>query len=341
MPFLQIRKWSVALASALTLILLILCFQYTISLFDLGNRIHPLFGYLLGGVFAVAFLAVLIIPWVVFYRYPKALKPPKSEAELTTYRNQLRLRLMKNQHLKSEGFPMNRLETDEGLQEALGMLDRKAQEVISKAAKYTFSITAVSQNGKLDGIAVLYTQGRMIWQIAKVYYQRPHLADMLLLYRNVAGSALFSVGLEELDLTDRVEPLVNALLKNTAGKAVPFASGVSQLILDSLLEGTINAFFTLRVGVLARRYCVTYQVLEHQQLRRKSYQEAAVLLSKVVVGSSAELGNAVFRAIKKTGTDSLKAGANSVTETIAKWKDAVLNWSKRNGIEDPTKEETD
>jgi hypothetical protein len=140
--------------------------------------------------------------------------------------------------------------------------------------------TAISQNGSLDSLIVLVMQSRLIWRVAHVYYQRPGLRELVWLYGNVAGTALVSAQLEDLDLTEQVQPIVTGVVGSVAG-AVPGLHAASALVVNAIVAGTANAFLTLRVGLIARAYCGSLVVPERRTLRRSAVSQAAQMLGVI------------------------------------------------------------
>ncbi|MEL6607260.1 MAG: DUF697 domain-containing protein, partial [Bacteroidota bacterium] len=212
-------------------------------------------------------------------------------------------------------------------QNAISLLDQKANEILERTARHTFLVTSISQNGKLDGLAVLFTQVKMIWQISKVYNQRPIVSEMLALYANIAGTTLLAVEVEELDVTEQVEPLVNSLMKNSATRSIPWAGGAAQLILDSLLEGTINAFFTLRVGALTKQYAAVRKPVVRKEMKYASYKEASSLLGKVVMKTSGQVVSSVLKSFQKAGKETIRSGGQAIGKTVSRLGAKVNTWT--------------
>lgn len=325
----KLRKPLLLFAGLATAAIGLIAISQVIQLYQWGSVIHPALGYILAGLLAIILLALLTVPWIWILRLPAPLRPPKTEAELPEYLAKLRSRLAKHKLLRAEGFTADRLQSDAGLQEALDLLDEQAKAIMQKTARHTFLVTAISQNGKLDGLTVLFTQVRMVYQISRVYHQRPTITDLFWLYTNVAGSSLLATEVEDLDISSQVEPLVNVFIKNSASKSLPWAGGAAQLVVDSLMEGTINAFFTLRVGVLASQYCASTHPLTRKEVRTTAYKEAAGMLGKVVVQVSGEVVTAILKSLRKAGVDTVVSGAKAVTDTATWVKDTVVNWTRR------------
>src|SRR5690606_39938236 len=80
------------------------------------------------------------------------------------------------------------------------------------AASQVFLTTAISQNGSLDALLVLAAQSRLILQIARVYYQRPTVRDLTYLYSHVAAPALGAAELDDIDVSEQMQPVLPAVL---------------------------------------------------------------------------------------------------------------------------------
>ena len=126
--------------------------------------------------------------------------------------------------------------------------------IIKATASQVFLSTAVSQSGRLDTLLVFSMQTRMVWKLAHLYYQRPTLRDMVRLYANVAGTSFVAGELQDVDLSEQVEPVFSAVVGSLGG-AVPGFQLVASILANSILSGAADAFLTLRVGMIARRYC--------------------------------------------------------------------------------------
>ena len=63
-----------------------------------------------------------------------------------------------------------------------------------------------------------------------------------------------------------------------------------------MLDGSANAFLTLRVGMIAKRYCGAVVVQPKATLRRAATTEAAGHLGAIVSDGGARLSKAIWRA---------------------------------------------
>jgi len=165
------------------------------------------------------------------------------------YLQALRLRLAANP--RTRDLPVV---TMEEIEKAVGHLSTQADLVVRRTASAVFLSTALMQNGRLDGLIVLFTQIQMVGRIARIYVQRPSPRELARLYANVAGTAFVASGLESLDLGEMVAPLAVSVVPALKG-GIPGLSGISALLVKCVSNGAANAFLTLRVGEIARRYC--------------------------------------------------------------------------------------
>jgi hypothetical protein len=244
-----------------------------------AGRLDPLFGQIVFWSLATLIVLTILYLAVGYLSLSVALVPPNKTdgSEYARYLDNLRRRLKRNPYLK--GRILNtKSEIDDALQQ---ILKPEADAVIRRTATTVFITTAAMQNGRLDGIAVLLTQTRMVWQIAKLYVQRPSLRDMSYLYLNVAGTALIAANIEDVDLTEVFAPLTVSTGPAVAA-GIPFVGGVGHFVLRCVSNGAANAFLTLRVGEIARRYCEATSRPERGQLRAGATAEAVSHLMRIV-----------------------------------------------------------
>ena len=292
----------------------------------LANEVHPTFGTVVLITLIVVLAALIISPFILFLKLPKSLKRPTNESQLPAFKKNVLRRLKQNKILKEEGMVPSSVED---LPASLGVLEQRADKVIKSTAQTIFLTTAVSQNGKLDAMTVFLTQIKMVWQIAHIYYQRPSIVELGYLYANIGATSFLASEIEDIDLTKHIEPIISSIAKNTGGRSVPVVGQATTVIMDSLLEGTTNTFLSLRVGILAKKYCGDLTVSSKKELRRSTLKEASVLLRKIAVSSSADFIAAIVRATKNIGINTVKDGWQTVVDASSKVKDGVMKVSKK------------
>ena len=163
------------------------------------------------------------------------------------------------------------LGTDAEVEAAIAHLSKEADLVVRRTASTVFLSTALMQNGRLDGLIVLFTQIQMVGRIARIYVQRPSPRELLRLYANVGGTAFVASGLESLDLGEMVAPLAVSVVP-ALKSGIPGLSGISALLVKCVSNGAANAFLTLRVGEVARRYCELTSRHSPEAIRKICYR---------------------------------------------------------------------
>ena len=266
-----------------------------------------------GRVVLVGLIAVygllLVVPVVMILRLPPPLSPParRDGPEYQVHLDRLRGRLRLNNRLL-----VKKLENEQDIEQAIRQLDEEAVRIIKATASQVFLSTAVSQSGRLDTLLVFSMQTRMVWKLAHLYYQRPTLRDLVRLYASVAGTSFVAGELQDLDLSEQVEPIFSAVVGSLGG-AVPGFHLVSSILANSILSGAADAFLTLRVGTIARRYCGALVLEQPATLRRKATTEAAQYLGGIVAEGSAR----VTRALWSTSRDKVGDAAKDAYVRLA------------------------
>jgi hypothetical protein len=283
---------NVALAASAFILFFFVLFviNQTAQVVELASHLTPIMGtivlWLLLGLYA--FFVIMTI--VFFLKLPKPLEPPESqtEPEFSLYIEALRNRLAANPRLK--GY---KLSGRTGIEEALEDLSHECDAIIRDTATAVFVSTAISQSGRLDTVFVLLAQLRMVWRIAHVYSQRPALRDLINLYTNVAATAFIAGELDDAEISEQIEPILSSAL-SALSLSIPGVQAAASIVVASILTGAANTFFTLRVGIIARRYCGTLVFSNRQALRRSATTEAAKLLGSIVKNGTARISKALW-----------------------------------------------
>jgi hypothetical protein len=152
----------------------------------------------------------------------------------------------------------------------------------------------------------------MVGRVARIYVQRPSPRELGRLYANVAGTAFVASGLESLDLGEMVAPLAVSVVPALKG-GIPGLSGISALLVKCVSNGAANAFLTLRVGEVARRYCELTSKCSPELIRKSATAEAVQHLGRIV----RENGALVVRKIWASTGRALIDGGVSKAEDIA------------------------
>lgn len=254
-----------------------------------------------------------VTPLLLLLRLPKPLTPPQSEdsPEFPRHLEAVMHRLQLNPLVR--GAPLS---SRDDIEQALGILDERADEVVTKTASGVFVTTAVCQNGSLDVLMVLVAHIRMVWEIAHVYYQRPALKELLYLYSNVASTAFIVGQLDDVDLSEQMDPIVDTALGSVV-TLVPGMGPATSLLINSIFSGSVNAFLTLRVGIIARQYCGCLVVPERRRVRRSATVAATRMLGPIAVNGAKMVAGALARSVGRRACKLSRGLGGKVDESRA------------------------
>jgi hypothetical protein len=266
----------------------------TAQLVTLASHISPALGTVLLWTLLGLYSFCVAAPIYLILTLPKPLKAPQSEndPDYPAHIERMKQRLRRNEHLASA--PQGILDD---LEACLVVLDRVAEDRIKRAASQVFISTAVSQNGSLDVALVLTAQSKLILEVARTYYQRPTLRDLLFLYSNVAATALVAGELEDVDISQQLEPITGALVGSAVG-AIPGLGPATTVLTNSVLSGTANAYLTLRVGLITQQYCRSPVIAPRRGIRRSAAARAATMLGGIALAGSTRVMGGIGGAAK-------------------------------------------
>src|SRR3984893_6650495 len=286
------------------------------SLISLADRMHPVAGTIVFWAVCLAAGFFALYCAIAYARLPAALIPPEEDfgPKHDAYLQALRIRLAANPRTRDLT-----LVTKEEIDKAVGHLSAQADLVVRRTASTVFLSTALMQNGRLDGLIVLFTQIQMVGRIARIYVQRPSPRELVRLYANVAGTAFVASGLESLDLGEMVAPLAVSVVPALKG-GIPGLSGISALLVKCVSNGAANAFLTLRVGEVARRYCELTSRTSPELIRKSATAVAVQHLGRIV----RENGALVVRKIwEGTGRALIDSGVSKAEDIAVATRDLI------------------
>ena len=296
------------------------------QLAELAGAIHPWFGVAVAVALLLAIGWLVAVPALTYMRLRPALVPPpqgepsRSEAFVEAYLEECRYNpLLSDRSLDSE----------EDLEAALEVLTVDAERIANRYASQVFVGTAVSQWGSLDALVVAGVQARMVWEIAHVYQRRPPLRQIGYLYANVGATSLLASRLDQVDLSEFLRPVLAGAFGQSIA-SVPGVTAVSAQVSNAMFQGSVNAFLTLRIAMVA----IAYSKALHQPERRSVWQSAVaraghLVLRTVTQGSTKVVGAFSVAAVKTVGSaasgvgSAAAAGSRAVGRSVtAAGKDA-------------------
>ena len=314
----MIKKVLYPIGILVLIVFVLIIINQLVSFYQNLSLIHPILGIAGTALLGIILFALLTMPFLLIAKLPAPLPFPDSNADLEKYQHEFKNRLAKHSVAKENKLDPHNPEELRVIDEKL---KEKADKIIFQSASAVFISTAISQNGKLDAFTVLAAQIRLIWMVSHVYWQRPSLRNLQQLYTNVAINAMAASGIEQIDLSQQIQPIVNAMIKSP-GKHIPVIGNAAHIITESILEGTVNAFLTLRIGVLTKNYCFP-EVKTIKEIKSNSFVEASGLLKTLVVKSSAKVVEGILKAGKNASVQTFKTGYGAVAKGVRSAKSGI------------------
>ncbi|NLW52741.1 MAG: DUF697 domain-containing protein [Tissierellia bacterium] len=280
-----------------------------VLLYDLLYRIHPYLAIglitILGGLLLIILFRLILL----FTRSPKVVVLPEnpSPEQYDNYLDDMISILKRNRHLKEIDF--DKPASKEYLvTQAFNRLDDLSFPLIKKNANAIFLSTAVSQNGSLDSILVLVSMIKMIWQLANVYQTRPSIKSMGKLYLQVASIVFMARTIEDSDLIEeQLEPLITSLIGESIASAIPGMAPITNLVVSSVLEGSLNAFLTLRVGIITQSYLGMEVPQSKSFIRRNASLTSVKYMGSIIKDNSKIVLKTIANSVKKVGAQKAKS----------------------------------
>ena len=105
-------------------------------------------------------------------------------------------------------------------------------------------------------------------------------------------------------------------LTSAVGSAVPGTARVVSLATESLLQGSANAFLTLRVGVIAKGYCGSVVLPSRPAVIRSATLQATKMIPSLVREASKQVGSALAKALRGRVVEGGAGVVRKVSEAI-------------------------
>lgn len=260
-------------------------------------------------------LAAFLFGYVIlsFFIFPKPLflRENASKKELAEYHQAYLERLQRNPFLRKKGISCK---TEEDMVIAVAALEEQTNKLIEETAKRVFVGTATAQNGRLDTLIVFGLVTHLIYKITQLHSQRPHINDLLLLYKNVALTAFFAGALEDVVIEEYTQQIVGPLVATSVVGSIPGAQAIAAVVTSSILDGSTNSLLCMRCGIIARNYMrMPSSTMQTKQARRKSAsKEAAAMFMK----TSGETISNVTQMLVSGASASVKSSMKKAWEAV-------------------------
>jgi hypothetical protein len=321
----NIKKILYAAGILVCIVFLLITINQLVSLYQNLAVIHPLLAIVGTSLVGVLVFGLFLIPVVLITKLPAPLPFPDDDADLARYKRSFRERLTKHPVAVENGLDPH---DEDQLKELYQRLNNRADKIIFESASAVFISTAIFQNGKLDAFTVLAAQVRLIWRVAHIYWQRPSIRNLQQLYSNVAINAMAASTIDQMDISQQIQPIISAILKSP-GKHIPVVGNAAHIITESIMEGTVNAFLTLRVGVLTKNYCFP-EGKTITEIKSNSFVEASLLLKQLVVKSSKKVAEGILKAGKNASVQTFRTSYDAIGKAMTSAKTGISDLFKPN-----------
>ncbi len=133
-------------------------------------------------------------------------------------------------------------------------------------------------------------------------------------------ATVFTVAVETRRLSsleEQVEPILTSAM-GALGASLPGFQVAGTILANCVLDGSANAFLTLRVGMIAKRCCGATVLTPRSVLRRAATVEAAGHLGKIVSDGTSRLTGAIWRATATRVGDAVSGASGYAKEAGSK-----------------------
>jgi len=290
----QVLWYLVALGFIILFVLMLLS-----SVLEVGDRLAQIHMYVSYAFYVLVFLIVYILLLrpihMIAFKKPLRLHLDKDALEFKDYQKMKSILLDLPYVLETSKTLLKEAKTIETLQPLVDdimtkVVKKEVMDIIKAHAKTVMISTAISQNGRLDFLTVVFVNIKMISKIVEAIGFRPSYPELAKLIIQVMSTALVAEGLENIDLND----VLPQQTLNSIGE-IPFFKP----ILSSTTQGISNALLTLRMGIVTREFLVpTKKTNVLGQVRKIAFLEAAALTPLVVAEALTIFPKTVFNLFK-------------------------------------------
>lgn len=300
----KIKNYLVLPLIGLSALFLLIVINQSLQLIKLAGSFHIILAWLVAILIMAIFAIFIIYPLYKLLSIKELPDIPKVEGskEYDDYIDTMYELMHRNSFVLKSGFTFTG-NKKEDLIKIFSLLDEEADKFVYKEAQEVFLTTAISQNGSLDSIFVLKSLFTLVWKIIHMYEGRPSIKKIAYIYTNVAATVLVARGLEDLDLIeDQVEPLVASLVGGSVMSVIPGAVPITNLIVSSVMQGSINALLVLRCGCITQRYMASLTEPNKKILRRSASLEAVGKIGLIIKENTLPIVKAFAKAAKSAAT---------------------------------------
>lgn len=276
---------SAGLAGAIVFIVVNAILEFSMKL----GEFHTFLEWGFIAAVAALFIAYILLPSVKLISYPRYVPPPEKAGTEGYYKYlwYLRNNLLGSPSLEKETVIRKNIETadrvhqghlEKSVKDAIAICNKNADQVVKAAALSVGVFSAISQSGRIDAIILIVNNIRMINKIIGIYRLRPSVLDVIKLYSLAGGAAFLADQIEEMGIDELAADSLQSL--GFSGLPVPLVGK----FVDVAIQGTFNAFLTMRVGYAVKNACGALDLSGYESARRDARKEAFSQIPQVISG---------------------------------------------------------
>jgi len=322
-------RYLVLLASAaFVLVMVSFVINQTVDIVVLANSINPVLGAFVVYCLLLLYAVIILVPVIIYYKIPSALHPPGNinSDEYKSYSVKLKKRLSMNRYIIEAGMQPD----DESyIEKAYAILDSQTNEVINSSASNVFVINAISQNGHLDPFVVFINQIRLIRNIANTYNPSISTREIVQLYWYVASVLCVDSSIEDIDIEKQIEPIIGSVVGYSVVGGVPGTGGFTTFMTKSIIDGSVNALLTLKVGSITRRFFSFTKRGAAHEVYKLACSEAGNMLNDVVMDSTGTVTKHAAKAFVKASKKQVSIIGETLKDTAIKSAEKVGEVSRK------------
>lgn len=286
--------------SILVAVILLLFLILASNVIQVGERLTPIHPYLAYGFYVLALILLYLLVInplrIIFFAPTFKIEALNDVQDQKTYKKAARIILKLDYISDEERDALLAHMDDEKLEEAIkdvfqGSIRREVDAIIVSNAQTVLLTTAISQNGNLDMLAVIFSNLRMIKDITRRCGFRVGYARLAKLSLNVLVTALIAEGLEDIDINQSMPSKMGETIRD-----IPIVRSMT----NSVFQGISNGMLTCRVGIVTRKYLfLESRLLNKRQIRMQAYAESFRLMPKIVSGGLANFPKGLYNFLIK------------------------------------------
>jgi len=253
-----------------------------------GERLGHIHPFVEGGFYTISlglFVYLVIVPILKIARIPSARisdfmtdHPSVDDKGLKKFCDQMLrskfLDQIDKDHLKSS---IDEGQAHHAIRDIYIEKASKIETEIEDTASLVLITTAISQNGLLDGVSIIYYNIRMIKRIIFIAGFRPAMRQVFKMIRDIFVTAFIFNTIEEINPEEMLEDVIDASGEKLFGKLISKIS-------SSFIQGCFSAYVTLKVGYVTKYWLyMSEEDFKEKNIKKQSRTEARkILVTKVM-----------------------------------------------------------